>query len=348
MATNGMFCCERRKRGYGMKSIKMLAAVLLLVMLIPNVAMAQNSASQGGIVDTSDHIYSYPEMMEDIGLLGAKYPELIQVSSIGTSLDNRMIFQIVMGNPNAQKAIYVQAATHAREWMNTWIMMKSLEVCLDNWNQMLPNGETYGQIFNDCCIYFVPMVNPDGVSISQFGFEAINNIDLRNYAASLKRDGEVARWKANARGVDINRQYSVGWNSKINHTEPWSADYNGVAPFTEPEAIAVKNALEQREFVAAITYHSTEGAIYWDLGQQGELRERTWALAVYCSNITGYRISSDCSPLKGLEYNYMIFEKGIPTICVETGTVYCPLPYSQWNQLWNENQMMMVAMAAAF
>lgn len=339
---------KERKRGKRMKNLKTIGFILLMVMLFPKMAMAQNSEPAGSIVDTSEHIYSYMEMMEDIGLLGAKYPDLIQVSSIGTSLDNRMIFQIIMGNPNAPKAIYIQSTTHAREWMNTWILMKSLEMCLDNWNQMLPNGETYGQIFNDCCIYFVPMVNPDGVCISQFGFGAINNEALRNYASSLRSDGNHTRWKANARGVDINRQYSVGWNSKVTHTEPWSADYNGVAPFTEPEAIAVKNALEQRKFVAAITYHSAEGAIYWDLGQQGELREKTLALATHCSNISGYRISTDCSALKGLEYNYMIFEKGIPTICIETGTVICPLPYSQWNQLWNENQMMMAAMAAAF
>ena len=331
-----------------MKNLKTIGFILLMVMLFPNMAMAQNTEPAGSIVDTSEHIYSYVEMMEDIGQLGIKYPDLIQISSIGTSLDNRMIFQIVMGNPNASKAIYVQCATHAREWMNTWIMMKSLEMYLENWNQVLPNGETYGQIFNDCCIYFVPMVNPDGVTISQFGVQAINNEHLRNFCSIIGRDGDFTKWKANARGVDINRQYSVGWNSKIDREQPWSANYNGVAPFTEPEAVAVRNALEQRPFVAAITYHSMEGAIYWDLGQQGELRERTLALAAYCSSISGYRISDDCSALKGLDYNYMIFAKGIPAVCIETGTVPCPLPYSQWNRLWNENQMMLVAVAAAF
>lgn len=331
-----------------MRGLKLLGLAIMLGMFFPHMSLASEVVQKGDIVDTSEHLYSYVEMTEDIQQLGERYPDKIQVSVIGHSVDNRMILQVIMGNPNAQKAIYVQSTIHAREWMNTWIMVKSLEMCLDNWDQVLRNGQTYGQIFNECCVYFIPMVNPDGVTISQFGFDAISDVGLRNYAASLRRDGDHTRWKANARGIDLNRQFSVGWNSRINHTQPWSADYNGMAPFTEPEAITVKNALEQREFVAALTYHSTEGAIYWDLGQQGELRDRTLELALLCQSVTGYRISSDCSALKGLEYNYMIWEKQIPTICIETGNVICPLPYSQWSMLWEQNQMMLVETAAHY
>lgn len=331
-----------------MRLFKIIGAVFLLGMLLPGRAQAAQIPPTAEIVDTSDHIYSYAEMMEDIQLLGQCYPDYIQISSVGTSVDNRMIFQIVIGNPKAPKALYVQSTIHGREWMNTWILMKSLEMNLQNWNQMLPNGETYGQIFNDCCVYFLPMVNPDGVTISQFGFEGIQNPELRAYASSLWGADHPARWKANARGVDLNRQFSVGWNQVVSETSPGAHTYNGVAPFTEPEAVAIKNALEQREFTAALAYHSMEGAIYWNLGQPGDLFHQTYALAVLCQNITGYRIDMPLTNVKGLEYNYMIWEKGIPTLCVETGRVACPLPYSQWSSLWLENSMMMVATAAAF
>lgn len=330
------------------KWIRTVGLILLLTLICSGSVMAADVNGQEEIVDTSDHIYSYAEMMEDIQQLGNKYPDLIQVSSVGTSLDNRIIFQIVLGNPNAPKAIYVQSSIHAREWMNTWIMMKSLEMNLKNWNDMLPNGETYGQIFEDCCIYLLPMVNPDGVTISQYGFEGIQNEALRNYGLSLKGASNPKRWKANARGVDLNRQFSVGWNSNITELMPCSDTYNGEAPFTEPEAIAVKNALEQREFVAAITYHTMEGAIYWNLGQQGDLLVRSQILANHCQTISGYRLDPGPSDLKGLEYNYMIWEKGIPTVCIETGRKFSPLPYSEWADVWQENSMMMVAVAALY
>ena len=327
---------------------KTLGLILLLAFLCSSSVMAAEISEDKEIVDISDHIYSYTEMMEDIEQLGEKYPDRIQVSSVGTSLDDRMIFQIVLGNPNAPKAIYVQSSIHAREWMNTWIMMKSLEMNLQNWNTVLPNGETYGQIFNDCCVYLLPMVNPDGVTISQFGFDGIQNEALRNYGLSLKGASNPQRWKANARGVDLNRQFSVGWNSNVTEIAPCSDTYNGVAPFTEPEAVAVKNALEQREFVAAITYHTMEGAIYWNLGQQGDVLFRNQILANQCQAISGYRLDPGPSDLKGLEYNYMIFEKGIPTVCIETGRKFSPLPYSEWDSVWRENSMMMVVVAASY
>lgn len=330
------------------KWIKTLGLILLLILFCSGSVTASESNVTEEIVDTSDHIYSYTEMMEDIQKLGETYPDLIQISSVGMSLDDRIIFQIVLGNPKAPKAIYVQSSIHAREWMNTWIMMKSLEMNLRNWNTVLPNGETYGQIFEDCCIYLLPMVNPDGVTISQYGFDGIRNEELRNYGLSLKGASNPQRWKANARGVDLNRQFSVGWNSVINETAPCADSYNGIAPFTEPEAVAVKNALEQREFVAAITYHTMEGAIYWNLGQQGDVFVRNQVLATQCQQISGYRLDPGPSDLKGLEYNYMIFEKGIPTVCIETGRKYSPLPYSEWDSVWRENSMMLVAVAAAY
>ena len=331
-----------------MRRIKTLGLILLLTLIFQESVMAAENNNNGEIVDTSDHIYSYDEMMDDIQQLGDTYPGLMYVSSVGTSLDDRMIFQIVLGNPNAPKAIYVQSSIHGREWMNTWIMMKSLEMNLKNWNTILPNGETYGQIFEDCCVYLLPMVNPDGVTISQFGFAGIRNEALRNYGLSLKGASNPARWKANARGVDLNRQFSVGWNLKIDESIPCSASYNGEAPFTEPEAVAIRNALEQREFVAAITYHTMEGAIYWNLGQQGELLGRNQILANHCQTISGYRLDPGPSDLKGLEYNYMIWEKGIPTVCIETGRKFSPLPYSEWDSVWRENSMRLVAVAALY
>lgn len=330
------------------KWIQTLGLIMLLTLFGSGNVMAAEVHKNEEIVDTTDHIYSYDEMMVDIQQLGEKYPDLIQVSAVGTSLDNRIIFQIVLGNPNAPKAIYVQSSIHGREWMNTWIMMKSLEENLKNWNTVLPNGETYGQIFEDCCIYLLPMVNPDGVTISQYGFDGIRNEELRNYGLSLKGASNPRRWKANARGVDLNRQFSVGWNSNVTEMVPCSDTYNGVAPFTEPEAIAIKNALEQRKFVAAITYHTMEGAIYWNLGQQGDLFVRNQILANACQAISGYRLDPGPSELKGLEYNYMIWEKGIPTVCIETGRKYSPLPYSEWDDVWRENSMMLVAVAALY
>lgn len=327
---------------------RILSMFCMMAILLSSFSIPVHANPLANIVDTSKHTYSFMEMQEDIALLDFKYPDKIEVSSIGTSVDGRAIHQVIIGNKNAKNAIYIQAAIHGREWMNTWILMESLEMCLDNWDTGIAvNGETYGQVFQDCCIYLVPMVNPDGVTISQYGFKAINNEAVRNNCKMMPGAKNPKKWKANANGVDLNRNFSTGWNSKIDTLVPSSDFFNGVAAFTEPETLAVKGALNQRKFVAAITYHSMEGAIYWDLGQEGGLRDRTLALATHCKNITGYSLG-DSATAKGLDYNYMILDKKIPTVCIETGTVPCPLPYSQFKKLWKQNGVMMPTLAACY
>lgn len=49
-------------------------------------------------------IYTYEEMEEDILLLQAKYPDLLHVNLTGQSADNRNLYELVLGNPNALKA----------------------------------------------------------------------------------------------------------------------------------------------------------------------------------------------------------------------------------------------------
>lgn len=328
-----------------MKKIILLIPLLLLFFASP--VYASDVTIPDNIVDTSKHNYSFAEMQEDILLLAQKYPDKITVSVIGTSVDGRAIYQVIMGNPQAGNAIFIMSTIHGREWMNSWILMEMLELNLNNWDLIAPCGETYGSVFNGCAIYLLPMVNPDGVEISQNGFKAINNEDLRNSLKNMKGANNPKRWKANAHGVDLNRNFSTAWNSKIDTPVPSSDSYNGTAPFTEPETLAVKAALDQRQFTAALTYHSSERTLYWNLGQTGELLEKNQTLVTHCQNILGYKIDVS-DPPKGLDYNYMILDKKIPAVCIETGTVACPLPYSQFKKIWKENHMMMVTLAGCY
>ena len=326
---------------------RLLRLMLCMALLMSNITMYTYAAERVNIVDTSNHTYTYTEMVEDINMLAEKHPDKINVSTVGTSVDGRALYQVILGNKDAKNAIYIQSTIHGREWMNTWIMMEQLELCCDNWSQIAPHGCTYEEVFNNCCIYLLPMVNPDGVTISQLGLDEINNETVRANLANMPGANNPRRWKANANGVDLNRQFSYGWGTRVDVNEPASENYNGTKAFTEPEAIAMKNAMAQREFVAGVTYHSMEGAIYWDLGQEGQLRERVQALATHCHNITGYKLG-EASPCKRLEYNYMNFVENTPMVCIETGTVQCPLPYSQFKKIWKANHMMFVALAGCY
>ena len=325
--------------------MKSLCSLSLAIILMCDTLTV--SAGNIDIVSTTNHTYTYAEMQEDILLLVQNHPDKLTLSTVGTSVDGRPIYQIILGNKNAKNAIYVQSTVHGREWMNSWIMMEQLELCCNNWNTISPHGITYKDIFNNCCIYLLPMVNPDSVVISQLGFNGINDAVIRSNCKAMPGANNPSKWKANAHGVDLNRQFSVGWNTRVDTLIPSSENYNGTAPFTEPEAVAMKNAMAQREFVAGVTYHSMEGAIYWDLNQNEDIRNKALVLATHCSNITGYKLGG-LSACKGLEYNYMNYAENTPMVCIETGTVQCPLPYNQFKPLLRQNGMMFVMLAGCY
>ena len=61
--------------------------------------------------------YSYEQMEADIQSLKNTYGDKITVNVIGTSLDGRNIYDIILGNPEAKSQILMQGAIHAREYM---------------------------------------------------------------------------------------------------------------------------------------------------------------------------------------------------------------------------------------
>ena len=74
--------------------------------------------------------YSYEQMEADIQSLQNTYGDKISVQVIGTSLDGRNIYDIILGNPDAKAQILIQGAIHAREYMTPLVMMGQLEYAL--------------------------------------------------------------------------------------------------------------------------------------------------------------------------------------------------------------------------
>lgn len=331
-----------------MKKVKAFLGLCMLSIIIGGRVQAKElNLPETEIVDVTNHVYTYMEMECDLVQLKEQYKDKMACIPIGASLDSRTVWEVVIGNPQAPKAIFIEAAVHGREWMNSWMLMKQIEELMKNWETPIVEGVELGDIFEQCAVYIVPMVNPDGVTISQCGIDAIQNELLRANLYHMKGASKPARWKANAAGVDINRNFMTGWGNKRCVKAPASEFYEGIFSFSEPETMAIANAFAQRKFDIAISYHSMEGAIYWNIGQSGELLDKTAALAVEVKQVTGYSYGEQ-SPLNGLDYNWMMIGQNTPTVLIETGTVACPLPYSQWQEIWIRNKDLIKQLAIIY
>lgn len=307
------------------------------------------------IVDTSAEPYTYEMMCADLELLSYAYPEMISVTWEGYSADGREIAAVRFGSPDAEAAVFVQAAIHGREHLTTQLVMKQLETYAKEYDAGTFHGRTYREIFSEVALVVVPMTNPDGVSISQLGTESIRSGELRALVESFyERDGAgvareyfYRRYKANANGVDLNRNFAYGWEEYGGPSVPAADRYKGTTPASEPET-QVLIALTEREPVrAAVSYHATGSLLYWDFGQSGEIRERCLTLVETVRDVTGYRIvyaASDKQDEAGY-CEWAVGIMGIPEVTIEIGTVAAPLPVSEFADVWKRNREVLAAVA---
>ncbi len=257
------------------------------------------------IVHADRAMYTYEDMVEDINALVSKYPDRLSKEIIGTSVDGRDIFALVLGDPDAEKHVMLQAGIHGREYMNSQLVMKMTEYYCAFYDDGLYNGKTYRELFGKTAFHVIPMSNPDGVTISQFGTEKLNNpylgdflyscyeIDRQNLCYEINTNGDynwsdhykedgfvlaesgnpreitfdeyLTIWKANANGVDINNNFDAGWADIDLKSWPSYGSYKGDGPVSEPETAALRDYAQRHDYECFVSYHSMGQLIYYDV-----------------------------------------------------------------------------------
>lgn len=203
-------------------------------------------------------MYTYDEMLVDIAWLGIKYPEFIQYEEIGRSVLERPILCLKLGNPDADTKILVQTGQHAREYVAPQVCMKMVEY----YAQKYSRGENL-DLCENTCFYVIPMVNPDGICYVQQGIDSIPE-ELTDIRKFVLNKGHRSLWKANIRGVDLNRQYDAKWDTVnlYGYTGPDFEMWKGDAPLTEPESQALCDFANSIDFDCFLNFHQQGNVIY--------------------------------------------------------------------------------------
>ena len=324
-----------------------------------------NPMPEGDIVATDSALYTYDMVMRDIYFLKQRYPDLCEIIKLGTTADGRDIIDVAVGSKTASKDVIIQYSMHAREYINTLLGMKQLEELLKGMQGGAEyNGIPYSTILQDVRLHIIPLMNPDGVTISQLGFDGINSETIR---ADLNKiwatDNEAGRgdvnlaaytstWKANALGVDLNRNYDTLWEDAGvgGTTEPSSARYPGPFAHSENETVALLALEEAVNCSAQIAYHSEGDLIFWNYGVEGDLYAKDEQLAQVVAATTGYPLESTVTSNQSTSgcSDYFIRELGVPSITIETGTGDCPIGIDQWDGIWSRNAQVLPAVAELF
>lgn len=299
--------------------------------------------------------YSYEQMCRDIQNLSARYGGKMQTYVLGTSADGRNIYELVVGNLNAERHVLIHAGIHAREYMTPLLVMKQLEYGLEFYDRGSYEGQPLSGILEHVAVHYVPMVNPDGIALSQFGLGAIRSAQLRqtiqncyandvaNNRTSQPFETYLTLWKANARGVDLNANFPAGRENLAGGLYTSYANYSGPEPLSEPETQILANLTNSRGWAATVSYHSMGEVIYWDY-EGNQQYEPSNGLANLIAASTGYRLAGS-SGHGGYKDWTQTKDNAIASVTVETGNVACPLPLSQYERIWYQNKMVWAAVA---
>ena len=139
-------------------------------------------------------------------------------------------------------------------------------------------------------VTIIPTVNPDGIVAG----------------------GTTGRFNAN--NVDLNRNFGCDWAP----TSKWRDQEvsGGTAPYSEPEALAVRDYISEVNPVGAIVWFAAEGKVY-PSACEGEPSNDSISLAGVFADASGYGVERefDAYQINGDMVNWMA-DEGIPAISV--------------------------------
>ncbi|MGP4078997.1 M14 family zinc carboxypeptidase [Pseudalkalibacillus sp. R45] len=315
---------------------------LLFTSFIVIAAMVyQPSKSNAASFVNPNQIYTYEEMVVDIKELANAYPNLVSYHVIGKSEYGRDIYAVSLGNGSA--TAFVNGSHHAREWLTTNLNMYMIDQYASAYqNRTRIDGYNVRGILDYTTMWFVPMVNPDGVTLQQYGTKKFPQSVRGDLLAMNDFSSDFKRWKANAKGVDLNRQYNADWaNIKNDAGKPYYKNYKGTAPNTAAETRAIVNFIDDIDPEMTVAYHSAGQILYWNFHQYGSWYDRDHAYAKKIGSMTGYSlVYPGLNPSGGGLTDWFIIDYKRPAFTPEIGRYpgETSLPVSAFNEAWNRNK----------
>ncbi|RKP55092.1 peptidase M14 [Cohnella endophytica] len=278
-------------------------------------------------------VYGMEQLVREIGVIERKY-DFISIGTIGHSVQGRPIPYLKIGEGPFRW--HFNGACHANEWITSLLLMRFVEDYGEAYVKGLPFwGKSVHDLFSRCSLWVVPMLNPDGVELVRQGPNP-NDLYARELMQWNRNSKRFHRWKANARGVDLNDQFPAFWEEERSRRAiggPGARDYGGPSPLSEPESAAIAEFTERNEFDAVIALHTQGEEIYWNYREAEPAESRIWAGRM--AEASGYRPVY----LEGSDAGYkdwFIHRYGRPGFTVEAGWGHNPLPMDGFDELYDD------------
>ena len=244
---------------------------------------------------------------------------------------------------SGSRTVLFTAAHHANEWITATVLLKFAEELS---KAILEGGELYGipgRLFEENCqIFLVPMVDPDGVDLVT-GAIPVGSLQWEQAARLSENYPAIpfpSGWKANLLGVDLNLQYPAGWlqareiKFSQGYTRPGPRDYVGRAPLTQKETRALADFTWYLDPALTLAFHTQGETIYWKYDDIEVPGAR--ALGEEFARLSGYRLEDTPYESSFAGYkDWFIKTWRRPGFTVEAGKGENPLPLDQFDSIYS-------------
>ena len=272
-----------------MPSFRILTIILFLIGVVHSESLDDRYHSYGEIVSLIDSLSNIEE-----------YQNIMLVDTIGySSLENIPIIAVKISDnvtvkEDEPRALFV-GQVHAEEILGIEVVLSLMMDLLD------PRPEDYSHMnilrsYSE--IWLIPSANPDGLGVVHDGLDVTYRKNKTDFSPEGVTPNGVFDFEPSigndVDGVDLNRNFGFNWTFGDTFLVFDETDYGshydyyrGPSPFSESEAVAIRDLALEHDFVFSIVWHSS---------RSGRLSEK-----VFTSwNWEGNKPSPDLDLMKGI------------------------------------------------
>lgn len=242
-----------------------------------------------------------PEIPEPVVEVPEEPKPTMNVREIGTSVQKRAIEVVEFGG-GEETLLFVGGVHGGYEWNSVLLAYEMIDHLRAN-PDLVPDNLT---------IAIIPSLNPDGV------FEVLGTVGRFTLSDVASPGERIAEGRFNANGVDLNRNFDCKWAPESSwRGETVSA---GTGPFSEPEAVALRDYVLEKQPKAVVFWHSQANNVYASECENGVLPETLILMETYADAADYGKVPVfDAYPITGDAEGWLA-SLGIPAVTVELET----------------------------
>lgn len=279
--------------------------------------------------------FCYETALYEVARLRSLYP-FASFSIAGRTWCSRSVFSMSVGE--GEECVLFAAGIRGQEWLTPALLLKFFErLCEAYSNDEKLSAIKIRNALKERKIVFVPLINPDSLEIAIRGEDG-----AACYRGLVRRaaNEDYTDWNANARGVDIARNFEYCFPHNTAITIPSPKGYQGPSPFSEPESRAMANLCENYYFKHMVLLSSTGETIHYN---SPRLESDTAMMAQIFRTVCGYSIGRKSEKEKcGGFCEWFTDKYKNPSFEIKVGRGKNPLPFDDFNEIYENLEELLV------